>query len=309
MKPEDRLRKLDLLRPPDQWTDIVQRRPRPRLPDRAGSRVATIALALAVAAAGVGLAAAAFLGDPEPIPPQVGDLPTASPEESPAPYPSPERYRTHSDSWGDPRALHVTCREGKVVVGSTEVPAQPDGVHILVRNPEGSADGFTARLTREGTWPSGYDEDFGARLETGVNRILFALPPGPALVGCWAQGHGAERVEIDVRDPRGWWVPNELACENTIPFVRPVDRGAHPDVETAMRTDVPGVQPGDEIVKTGYPLGRDWPGPWTMLVVRDGEPVASIIVVYVEDEGWVVFTGGACPGSGIQGRGGHHEAG
>ena len=305
MKPEDRLRDLDLIDPPDQWPDIVGRRPRLEPPGHRGARAATIALALAVAAAGIGLAAVAFLWESEPTPPpRLGNVPSSSPEASPAPFPSPQRNATHSDPWGDPRALHITCRDGTTVVASLRVPAQPDGVHILVRNPDGSAKGFHAFLTREQTWPSGHFDDYRVPLEAGLNRVLLPLPPGPADVRCGGEGYATEQVPIDVRDPRGLWVANELPCEDTVPFVRRADRSAHPDVETAMRIDVPGVRPGDQIVKTGYPADRyPLPGTWTMLVVRDGEPVAAIIVVYADSENvWTVFTGQACAGSGIRGR-------
>ena len=295
MKPEDRLRDLDLIDPPDQWADIMGRRPRLEPPGHRGARAATIALALAVAAAGIGLAAAAFLWESEPTPPpRLGNVPSSSPGASPAPL--PQRNPTHSDSWGDPQALNLTCRDGRTVIKSLRVPAQPDGVHILNRNPGGIAGALSIRV-RGGEGPV---DSYGISLQSGLNRILLSLPPGPVYVRCDGKGFGQDRAQVDVTDPHGFWVSDQLRCDDSQPYDRSNDRMPRPDPFTAIRMDVRGVTAGDGVVRAGYPQDP-WPTA-TMLVIRDGEAVAVNVVVYIWSEGWIVGPGTACPGAGIGGR-------
>lgn len=70
------------------------------------------------------------------------------------------------------------------------------------------------------------------------------------------------------------------------------------DMEAAVRDNVRGVLPTDEIVRAGYPQDPD---PSTAaIVVREGDPVAALLLIYVDSEGgWYPFIGDICRGSGI----------
>jgi hypothetical protein len=300
MKPEDGLRRLGRISAPDLWPDIRRRSPRPEVvPGQPWSRFATIGLALAVAAGGIGLAAAAFLGGPEtkPITGPTGS-PTPTRPAMTTPPPDTGGPPTHSDPWGAPTALSVTCTKDGIELLSTEVPAQPDGVHIITDNP-GGARFVLAHLKGPTPVPS-HDRSLGVAVRPqGLARELDVWPPGPVELSCHGRGIDERRETVYVTDPRGLWISDSLACEKTVPFDRDsVLTNAH--MEIAVRENVRGVLPTDDIVRAGYPQDPDPVA--TMLVVRDGDPVAALILPFVgSDEGWYPFIGEICVGSGIMG--------
>jgi hypothetical protein len=298
MKPEDGLRRLGRITAPDLWPDIRRRSPRPEVvPGQPWSRFATIGLALAVAAGGIGLAAVAFLSDRGPRP-ATGPSPTPTRPTITAPSPNTDSWPTHSDPWGAPTALSVTCNKDGIELLSNEAPAQPDGVHVIVDNP-GGARIVHAHLKGPIPVPSGDRSlSVGVRAQ-GVAREIAWWPPGPVELSCHGQGINERRETVHVTDPQGLWVSGALACDETVPYER--ERVIpSPDMEKAVRESVRGVLPTDEIVRAGYP--QDPFPAATMLVVRDGDPVAALILPYVGSEGgWYPFIGEICVGSGIMG--------
>jgi hypothetical protein len=118
-------------------------------------------------------------------------------------------------------------------------------------------------------------------------------------LSCHGQGINERRETVYVTDPQGLWVSDALACEKAVPY----DRGRrwpYADLETAVRENVDGVLSTDEIVRAGYP--QDPFPAATMLVVRDGEPLAAITLIYIDSEAfWMPATGEICAGSGIMG--------
>jgi hypothetical protein len=262
---------------------------------RPGSRLLTVGVALAVAA-GMGLAAAAFLGRPEatsdaPI------SPTPTPTRPAITTPTPDIEANHSDPWGAPTALSVTCTRDGIDLLSTEVPAQPDGVHIIVDNPGG------ARIVHahlKGPTPvtiSPRGLSVGVRPQ-GLARDIEAWPPGPVELSCHGQEMDERRETVHVTNPQGLWVSAALACDDTVPYHRPTDSTPYTDMETAVRQNVKGLLPTDEIVRAGYP--QDPFPAATMLVLREGEPLAAITLIYIDsEEFWIPSTGEICRGSGI----------
>jgi hypothetical protein len=102
-----------------------------------------------------------------------------------------------------------------------------------------------------------------------------------------------------VTDPNGLWISDALACEETVPYERPA-RTPYADLEKAVRESVRGLLPTDEIMRAGYP--QDPFPAATMLVVRDGDPVAAILLTYINSKWlWGPFIGEICVGSGIMG--------
>jgi hypothetical protein len=263
---------------------------------RPGSRLVAVGAGLAVVT-GMGLAAAALLGRPEansdaPI------SPTPTPTRPAITTPSPNIEANHSDAWGAATALSVTCTRNGVDLLSTEVPAQPDGVHIIVDNPGG------ARIVHahlKGPTPVSHPDrslSVGVRPQ-GLARHIQAWPPGPVELSCHGQGIDERRETVHVTDPQGLWVSDALACEETVEFERESFL-FNADIEAAMRDNVRGVLPTDEIVRAGYPQDPDPAA--TALVVRDGDRVAALILIYVGSEGgWYPFIGEICVGSGIMG--------
>lgn len=294
MRAEDRLREFDRLAAPDLWPDIRTRVPTGEPPGPRWPRLATIALALAVAAAGLGLVAVAFLGGPGPRP---ATDPSPTPTRPAITTPSPDIEANHSDPWGAPTALSVTCTDEGIEVLSTEVPAQPDGVHIIVDNP-GGARIVHARL--KGPPPVGIHDktlSVGVR-QQGLAREIQQWPPGAVELSCHGHGVDERRVRVQVTDPQGLWISDELACDDTVPYDRPSDRTPYADLERTVRENVHGVLPSDDIVRAGYP--QDAFPVATLLVVRDGEPLAAIELIHTPDD-WFPGPGRICVGSGIMG--------
>ena len=252
---------------------------------------------MVLAAGGLGVAAIAFLGGRETKPiagPTVSPTPTTP--ANPTPPPDPKGPPTHSDPWGAPTALSVTCTRDGIELLSSEVPAQPDGVHVIVDNP-GGARFVLAHLKGPTPVPSG-DRSLGVGVRArGLARGVEWWPPGPVELSCHGKGIDERRETVLVTDPQGLWVSGALACEQTVQWER-VSVILNTDMETAVRENVRGVLPTDEIVRAGYPQD---PNPAaTILVVRDGDPLAALILIYVGSEGgWYPFVGEICRGSGI----------
>jgi hypothetical protein len=301
MSPEDRLRELERIAAPDLWPEIRTRHPSARGPEDLWPRLATIGLALVLAAAGLGVAAVAFLGGPGPGPAATtSPTLTTSPTTSPVTPVTPDIEANHSDPWGAPTAVSLTCTRDGIEVLSAEVPAQPDGVHVIVDNPGGAR---IVHVHLKGPTPVSHPDrslSVGVRPQ-GLARDIEAWPPGPVELSCHGHGIDERRETVHVTDPQGFWVSGALACEETVPYNRPAGLTLHADMEAAVRENVRGLLPTDEIVRTGYP--QDPLPAVTMLVVRDGDPVAAITLIYAgpEEGGWIPNPGEICVGSGIMG--------
>jgi hypothetical protein len=301
MKPEDGLRRLGQITAPDLWSDIQGRTPRGE-PPGPGWRFVTIVVALAVAAAGLGLAAVAFLGDPQrrPVAPP---SPTPTRPAITTPSPDTQFHPTHSDPWGAPTTLSVTCtREPWGIEPLTpEVPAQPDGVHIVVDNAAGATH-ISSHMKGPPHVPTGGRTLRYSLLDPdrdGFVRLVATWPPGPVELACEAPGIEQGSETVRVTDPDGQWISAVLSCEETVPYERE-KRQPDADLERNIRNNVSGVLSTDEIVRAGYP--QDTFPAATMLVVRDGEPVAAITLIYIDGEAfWIPSYGEICVGSGIMG--------
>ena len=297
MRAEGRLRDLDRLRAPDLWPEIRERLPSHDVTTPPWSRVLTIGLALAVAAAGLGLAAVAFLGGPETRPVAPASPTSTRPEIT---RPTPDFDPSHSDPWAAPTALSVTCTKERVEVLTTEVRAQPDGVHLVIDN----AGGATHLLSdMKGPRPVPGDRTLRFSLfdphPDGYTRVVANWPPGPVEIACEFPGLDQRSATVRVTDPNGLWISDALACEETVPYERE-SIITNADLVIAVRENVRGVLPTDDLVRAGYP--QDPFAAAYMLVVRDGDPVAVLILPYVgSEEGWYPFIGEICVGSGIMG--------
>jgi hypothetical protein len=259
-------------------------------------RVATVAAAIVVCLALVlPIYALSGLGSGE----RANDEPAASETAVPTTTdPSP------SDASGDvPDVLVVTCTGDRLELGSTRVQAQSDGVHIEI---EGDAHWNAELLVRD----IGRFDTFGA----DPGPIVFTLPPGIIYTNCGnriANDPSDPGVqEFRVVDPNGYWVSDELACDQPVNARGfQADAGAlnpmEPTPESAIRDHVPGVLATDEVIPAEYGIRENihenWGYAW-MLVRRDGESLARFQVTKIgegEAPEWGVHFGDTCPGSGI----------
>ena len=123
------------------------------------------------------------------------------------------------------------------------------------------------------------------------------MPPGDILIGCFDNSRDIpynertqEFASITVVDPEGLWSAPDLSCEQQ-PGGRFIDgevMGVAPvpeDVEGLIRSEVPGIEVDDDLIKPGYP-GTEWHGELKH-VMRDGESIAAV-QVYQQRSRWEI---------------------
>ena len=204
--------------------------------------------------------------------------------------------------------LEVDCSDGKTSLASSKVQVQTDGVHIRVRSPGGSL--FATLQGRD----AGQFDTFTKRLHDQVTRFVYPYPPGTIYVRCTANegslGSGADELQrIEVLDPQGIWISDELACppeEQVQASGFRASAGALSEMESspeqAIRSHVPGVRSTDEVLIAQY--GRPTPRidqVW-MIIRRDAKVLAHFQVNGHEGT-WGVHWGDTCKGSGVADKG------
>jgi hypothetical protein len=97
-----------------------------------------------------------------------------------------------------------------------------------------------------------------------------------------------EFAEVVVMDARRLWIDPDLDCPEQPGgrFASGEAIGTVPDdVDGLVRSQVPGLQADDHLIKPGYPDTQFHGEP--RLVVRDGEPVAGV-TIYQQRSRWVI---------------------
>lgn len=204
------------------------------------------------------------------------------------------------------KLARITCEDDGAKSTVQRVQPQHDGVHIWIENNSGARQFYIRAADDEG-WNQG-----GQLRDSGVSEVKTSMPPGQIWIGCFKRASdipydepGPEFAEVMVVDPQGLWIDPDLGCleEEGGRFTDGEAEGAVPeDVETLIRSEVPGIEADDDLVKPGYP-GTGWHGELRQ-VVRDGEPVAAVNV-YQQLSRWEVSVRrcrGAAVGLGVQGN-------
>jgi hypothetical protein len=181
-----------------------------------------------------------------------------------------------------PRVAQISCDGGGAKALTPRVQPQQDGIHIRVENKSDARQFYIRTASDEG-------QNHGGRLRKGETEdIRTTMPPGEIWIGC-VESSGdilysdpsEEFAAVTVVDPDGLWITPNLDCEEEDGgrFVDGEVTGvaaAPEDVGAVIRSEVPGVEPDDELVKPGYP-GTQWHGELRH-VIRNGEAVASVNV-------------------------------
>jgi hypothetical protein len=186
-----------------------------------------------------------------------------------------------------PYQVELRCgADGSTRLSSDTVQPQPDGVHLVVLNEY-----------EEPVSVEGFDAEPG--------RTTWVLARGPGDIGlmCWPfslHGSGEEpaRIRLTIVDPQGLYVDGTVPCEPTGITVgewveEPIDPGPPPlDVARGL---IEGLRSDDELLYGGYP---DQPRR-SVVVVRDGQVVASYSIVRFAGEPWSIMGGTACADTGL----------
>lgn len=180
---------------------------------------------------------------------------------------------------------------GTISPSSSVVTAQPDGVHVAIRNTGDT----TVSLSIEGLGGEGADP--GQRKET-----VWQIPPGATTVSCSKVTDGgagvASSAGLNVVDPNGSYVPAELECATGEVYG---SGGAYADGATGFEGDpvqvvrdhVSGIEFDDLIERAGYP---DSQRP-VIRVVRDGAVVGKVTLRDDGSGGWLDDTVEGCGGT------------
>jgi hypothetical protein len=193
---------------------------------------------------------------------------------------------------GTPSVAEVVCEaDGSTTVLTPEVLVQPDGIRVhLVSHLDEPAEIV----------------GLGRDVEAGETRWVSHAPPGTVDAACnpfSEHGNGAEptTTPIDIRDPDRLYLEGELECGflnsewiMTGDFAEAPLDGIVPLSEA--RASIKGLEPQDEVRYAGYPSSRDR----NVVVVRDGDVIASFEFTTFDGEEWVAASASGCDGSGVR---------
>ena len=262
----ERLRSLDELPPPELWTDIRHREPRPPLDESMqGHRALTAVLALLVALAGLGAAVVAFSG--EPVPP----APATTPGNGLFAFSGGGQIYVVSPDGGEPRQITDSIGEGAL-----DVHWSPDGsrmafrvwtrgdYEIFVMNADGS--GLSNITGSEGVSEFSWAPD-GSMLafttfQEGNDYDVFVVN---------ADGSGLRVVvESPFIEHRPQWSPDGT----TIAFERWPVRDSDPGSADIFTVGLEGGEAVPIVTSPGYDTGVAWSSDGTRIAFsseRDGD--------------------------------------
>lgn len=196
---------------------------------------------------------------------------------------------------GAERAMvaEVVCEaDGSTTVLTPSVVVQPDGIHVHL----------VSRLDEPAEIVG-----LGRDVEPGETQWVSHAPPGTVEIACnpfSEHGSGIEptTTPIAILDPDGLYLEGELECgflrsgwSQTSDFAEaPLEAGVVPLSEA--RASINGLESRDEIRYAGYPSSRDR----NVVVVRDGDVIASFEFVTFDGEDWVAAGASGCDGSGVR---------
>jgi len=189
-----------------------------------------------------------------------------------------------------PALAVIECgADGSTTIGTLQVLAQPDGVHVRV----------VSHLDE----PASIN-GWGLDADPGASRWTFGYRPGVVQTACWPfSDHGKKEPAtqpIEIVDPSGLFVDGELDCEgmvstSTADYASEPDADAPPIPLDEARSMLRGLLPGDEVRYAGYP---EEPRP-NVIVVRDGRVIASLGFARFDGE-WSSPGGSICVDDGIR---------
>ena len=193
-----------------------------------------------------------------------------------------------------PEVARITCEaDGTTSVSTSEVLAQPDGIHVVVLNQLDEPASLTGGFANFDVSP-------------GSSDWVLQTAPGDHGVACWPfSEHGlgelSHSIPIAVRDPTRMYVPPaDLECDGEmqwfshLDYARPVE-GVAPDPVDAVRRSVETLAAGDvlSLARSGYPEAQN-EGTARVLLNRDARTVVIFSLMQGDDGGWVISAADGC---------------
>jgi hypothetical protein len=188
-------------------------------------------------------------------------------------------------------ALFTCDASGSITPSHSVVAAQPEGVHVAIRNAGDTPVTFSI-------------EDLGGDgAEPGEHReTVWQIPPGATSVSCSMNTDGgsgvASSATLEVVDPNGLYVPAELGCASGAAYGSSGDyadgtNGFAGDPVQVARDHVSGLEFDDLIERAGYPESL-LP---VIRVVRDGAIVGKVTLRDDGSGGWLEDSIQGCSGT------------
>ncbi|MEX0753492.1 MAG: hypothetical protein WD556_00025 [Actinomycetota bacterium] len=199
---------------------------------------------------------------------------------------------------GIPTSVRVICREDATYVDAPEVRPSLHGarygVEFRIHVPP--SEGGIASVRWLDLWDEHESSGIGGGLDRH-GRVVLGADPGRFEVSC----SGADRkmavpAPISVVDPEGLWISPELSCADPPQVEVPLGTTPVRDEAEAVAGRLPGLLPGDEVIKPGYPTTSYKLGP--LFIVQRGGQVVGRFTVLRPPRGWIAVLQ-ACEGSGL----------
>jgi hypothetical protein len=170
--------------------------------------------------------------------------------------------------------LMIACDDaGARIVGSSEVIAQRDGVHVV----------FDSKTTGESSLIL---PGMGSTGNPGSEELVVDAPPGPQTASCQTADHTLGSITFAVVNPAGSWIDTPPFdgdnCSTANWEDAPEPQGQADPVAAARDRLGSTLKPGDDLLVVGYPEAE---GERNVAAVRDGTTVASVEVA-LGNTGW-----------------------
>lgn len=189
------------------------------------------------------------------------------------PEPSPSKSSA-------PLFANMRCDEGGMHADTTQVQAQPDGVHLRVRNELSANPGISMIFEGGG---------FGENLKPlGLTELIVSIPPGHARIACGEASTNSARIEVI--DPQGFYVSPILQCPGPTGDLGAAPAHGQDPIEVARDALLPILEADDEFERAGYPEAV----PRTLRATRDGNVVAVVTLVPKDGVGWTSDEASVC---------------
>lgn len=192
---------------------------------------------------------------------------------------------------------------GSSATSTVRIVCEADGsTTLLTPEVQVRPDGFTLRVRSDLNEPASIS-GLGMDVDPGVTESVMKHPPGRLGVACWPYSEHESLQEpptrtLTISDPEGLYVSAELECPagddgqwgEVLDYASPIRGSYASPIHAAAAHLDSGLRPSDELRKAGYPEQQSGP----VIMVRDGDVVASVVVALANSGKWYVAGANGC---------------